>query len=466
MALTWWLNNQIPEVLTLGASESVIAFCGAGGKSSAIARLAAQLRKGQRKVILSTTTHVYANHLGSDIPNVIRETFDHYLDFKTHSIGLYSEISPVGKLSCSQLSEKMACINNLSPLWLIEADGARHGHVKAPLAHEPCWPSAVDLAVGCFSAQILGCRFEEASVKPLTFGGVHRPEQFAAITEICEGQTIDEMVISKLIGHEAGMFRGLKADCRRVVLATQVKAEQLPALKRLSECIAHPLVLVPFGQPVPEPVALRPYPYKLAAAVMAGGKSQRMGSGSNKLFMKLSGGASLLEVTLMTPLKLKAAGFLEEVVLVSGHQEAYLTALNQGISFIDNPSADKGLSEGLKRLARYGRDPSLEAVFICMGDQPLVDDSLFKDLARALLDKPKAQAAIPTFEGIRMSPVLVRRSFLEQFEALSGDKGAKALLETAQCVLCPQEKPEVFRDVDTIEDFHWLEAWMRRAEGV
>lgn len=466
MALSWWLRNEVPEAFALDDSKRVVAFCGAGGKSSAMAKLASVLRHGERKVILSTTTHVYSNHLGVSIPNVIRETFDKDIEFKMNAIGIYDRISPEGKLKNAHISEIMACINMPNALWLVEADGARHAYVKAPLAHEPQWPPNVDLAVGCFSAQILGQSFEDACHPSWDYGGIHRPEVFSKLTGINANQIIDEISLKALICHEAGMFRGLPKGCPRVVIATQVKKVHLPVLKRLGDCLDVPLVLIPYGLPTPEPVKLKPQPNKLIAAVMAGGKSQRMGKGDNKLFMKLSSGKTVLEASLSTPLELKAKGLLDEVILISGHDEAFQTALRLGISYLDNPKADLGISEGLKQIARYGKDPSLEAVFICMGDQPLVSEALMNTLANALFEQSEAVAAIPTWGGQRLSPVLIRTSFLENFETLSGDSGAKALLKQARCVLCPWDVPEVFKDIDTIEDFQWLEDWLRRAEGV
>lgn len=466
MGISWWENSQIPDVFRLDQGCRVVGFCGAGGKTSSIELLAAQIKNQGRTAILSTTTNVYSQNTSIYIPNVIRETFFEEIEKIKFTIRFYDEINALGKLKQTHLSEYVECIKNHNSYWLVEVDGARHGWLKAPLDGEPCWPSKIDLAVGCFSANVLGSHFFRESNNDKGYGGIHRPERFSELTGISEGDPIDIEKLAQLINHPLGMFRGLAATCQRVVLATEVRKEQVWLLKALSERINCHLILRAHGSAGANPVQIKPYPLNLVAAILAGGKGSRMETGENKLFLPLTSEKNLLEASLELPLMLKEEGTIKDLVIISGHEEAFQTALKWQTSFVENKMAHLGLSQGLKRLGRYGGDPSIDAVFIWMGDQPLVSRALIKTLIEALMANETVVAAIPTYKGIRMSPVLIRRSFLSMFEALEGDVGAKGILAGAECINCPWEEEADFKDADTLEDLEWIKTWMRRAEGV
>ena len=63
----------------------------------------------------------------------------------------------------------------------------------------------------------------------------------------------------------------------------------------------------------------------------------------------------------------------------------------------------------------------------------------------------------PSFEGRRGHPVLFGAGWLPALRALSGDEGARAILQTAQrLTLVAVEDPGVLLDVDRPEDLQRL----------
>lgn len=463
MQLSWWNNDKIPEEFNLDQNR-VIAFCGAGGKTSSIHLLEEQLAKQGKNVYLSTTTKIYTQNNFQRTPNVVRETFLGNALISEYNVGLYSKIDPEGKLTATHLSEMMESINNQN-LWLVEADGAKHAWLKAPAAHEPVWPKRVDLAVGCFSAHILGRGLQSVEDHG-GYGGVHRQEVMMALTGLSVSQEIDIQAVAKLVNHKSGMFQGLNEEIPRVLLVTQVKREHLEQLTQLSSLVSMPVLLRAAGTVHPRAIQIKPYPKVILGAVLAGGMSRRMACDENKLFIKVDGNRTLLEQTLQHMLTLKETEVLKDVLIVSPYEEALAVAVKHQLSFIENTQAFQGMSSGLKWIAKYADNPQMDGVLIYMGDQPLVNEKLIKHLIQTFVENPEADAIIPTYEGVRLNPVLVNRRFLKHFEDLHGDEGAKKRLTQARCVLCPWYDPDVFRDIDTKEDLEWLKTKLGRAEGV
>jgi molybdenum cofactor cytidylyltransferase len=90
--------------------------------------------------------------------------------------------------------------------------------------------------------------------------------------------------------------------------------------------------------------------------------------------------------------------------------------------------------------------------FVLLGDMPAIDPSTPTRLAQAL-SGPGGIVA-PTFLGRRGHPVLFGATWFPALRALSGDEGARALVESAGARLAriPVEDPGIHLDVDRPED--------------
>ena len=91
-------------------------------------------------------------------------------------------------------------------------------------------------------------------------------------------------------------------------------------------------------------------------------------------------------------------------------------------------------------------------VFVLLGDMPTIDPATVRHLARAF--KGPHDIVVPTHRGRRGHPVLFGATWLPALRALSGDEGARALLESAGAPLTrvPVEDPGIHLDVDRPED--------------
>ncbi len=94
---------------------------------------------------------------------------------------------------------------------------------------------------------------------------------------------------------------------------------------------------------------------------------------------------------------------------------------------IQNPHPEFGLASSLKLALAQLSD--VDAVIILLGDMPLVQ----RDTVVALMEAfdPTAGAAMvyPVYEGKRGNPVLIGKRFFDELADLSGDQGARVLID-------------------------------------
>ena len=86
-----------------------------------------------------------------------------------------------------------------------------------------------------------------------------------------------------------------------------------------------------------------------------------------------------------------------------------------------------------------------------LGDMPLVSPELISALSEGLLASPEAVAAVPVLQGQWGNPVALRRSLFPEVANLSGDAGARRLLEGRRdkVLEVPVADEAVATDVDT-----------------
>jgi molybdenum cofactor cytidylyltransferase len=191
------------------------------------------------------------------------------------------------------------------------------------------------------------------------------------------------------------------------------------------------------------PVSRRPP--KVAAIVLAAGRSRRMGV--NKLLGDFAG----------RPLIAHAVGAALEsqgspVVVVTGFEAERVRAALAGLDvrFVHNPDYARGMSAsliaGIESLADHS-----EGALVCLGDMPHVTAGHLDRLIAAFDPAAGRAIGIPTFRGRRGNPVLWARRFFPEMRGLTGDMGARALIgaHADQVYEVAVEDDGVLFDVDT-----------------
>lgn len=228
----------------LPAHTGVVAFVGAGGKTTAMFRLARELEGRGRSVLVTTTTHLFDPRRDPEGP-VGRVVFRPEMELPcTSDAGLETE--PGVTLLLSREADEAGKVKGIHPSWiaalkpswdfvLVEADGSKRLPVKAPGPHEPVIPPGTDLVVGVVGLDCLG--------RPMDGRTVHRPELFSRVTGCERGAAIAWEHLVALCRHSEGLFKGAGAARRVVLLNKTDVAPFLPSRSQLAG-LAADLVLL------------------------------------------------------------------------------------------------------------------------------------------------------------------------------------------------------------------------------
>jgi molybdenum cofactor cytidylyltransferase len=97
--------------------------------------------------------------------------------------------------------------------------------------------------------------------------------------------------------------------------------------------------------------------------------------------------------------------------------------------------------------------PDTDAAVIALGDMPLVSAEVVRRLIAAYSPAEHRSICVPVFRGERGNPVLWGHQHFEALKAMSGDKGARMLLDqlTDEIVEIAMPDDAVLRDADTPE---------------
>jgi molybdenum cofactor cytidylyltransferase len=215
-------------------------------------------------------------------------------------------------------------------------------------------------------------------------------------------------------------------------------------------------------RPQPRADVVPLHPKRIAAVVLAAGRSTRM-RGPNKLLAEIAR-RPLVRIVAEEALASRA----DPVIVVAGHQRAEVEKALAGlrVRIVHNPDFAEGLGTSLRAgIAAVPADS--DAAIVCLGDMPRVDATLMNRLIAAFDPDRGALAVVPTFEGKRGNPVLWSRRFFPDLMAIEGDVGARHLIGRYSEAVAevPVEGKAALIDVDTPEALSGVKAEMEAAAG-
>lgn len=198
----------------------------------------------------------------------------------------------------------------------------------------------------------------------------------------------------------------------------------------------------------PSPIsAPEPAGPRIAALVLAAGRSSRMG-GSNKMLATVDG----------IPLALRArnaalASRALSVTVVTGFEAEQIEALVAGprVGIVHNPDFAQGMAGSLRQgIAALSN--AIEGVVVLLADMPRINAAHIDALIDAYASG--SNIVVPMHRGQRGNPVLWPRRYFEEMQGIEGDKGARELLARYADAIVTVEMPDdaIFTDVDTPED--------------
>lgn len=169
-----------------------VALVGGGGKTSILYKLAREALDQGRRVIVTTTTHLWPH---PDIP-LTEDPAEVERALGERGIVMFGHTESSGKAAAGR--EISDCLV-FADVVLAEADGSRGLPLKAPAAHEPAVPLGADGVIAVAGLDCVGQTIEEAC---------HRPEQVCALLgkepdERLTPQDVAEVLSSRLGGRKS-----------------------------------------------------------------------------------------------------------------------------------------------------------------------------------------------------------------------------------------------------------------------
>jgi len=195
---------------------------------------------------------------------------------------------------------------------------------------------------------------------------------------------------------------------------------------------------------------------KLAAIVLAAGKSSRMGE--NKLLLPV-GDRTVLEHILSNLVPF-------ETIVVTGHRPRKIEDISEtmGVRVVHNSQYEEGMTTSFQ----VGlRSIDVDAVFLVLGDTFGFKRELLQIMEQILEDNPDAMLVSPRYKGRKGHPVLIRKPLFKEFLSISEKETMKTVIERHNDKHLYVEGDEwAVTDMDTKKDYdHVKELWKQKKTG-
>jgi molybdenum cofactor cytidylyltransferase len=212
---------------------------------------------------------------------------------------------------------------------------------------------------------------------------------------------------------------------------------------------------------LPEPEA-RKAP-RLGALLLAAGQSRRMGPDS-KLLLPFPE----KPMVAVTAEHLRQAGCFAPILVVTGSRHAEVRAALEAsdagpLTLVEAPDYADGLSQSLIAGIKHALTLPLDGLLIALADMPLVGAEDLRALAEVFDPAAGRAVIVPTVNGQRGNPTLWARDLLPEMLSLTGDQGAKRLMDrfADQLFELPRDNPGLLADLDTPEAYRIALASLR-----
>jgi molybdenum cofactor cytidylyltransferase len=431
----------------------LVAFTGAGGKTSALLRLGNELSSEGWRVLAATTAPAIAMSeiarlpgtlaLGkSSRPAAVARALDRLSEQPL--VFLYSE--QVGDRALGLDPELIDALIDAvdSDVMLLEADNARGKPFKAPYINEPFLPAGTSLVIPTVGLDALG--------QPLDDDHFYNTNAMIDQFGYLPGDRLKAPWIASVLRDEDLGLKDIPANARIAGLINKVPSHgyprgrarliaQLMLRSTRIQCVA--LGSVQMRDPIHE------VQRRVGAIVLAGGMSSRMGE--LKVLLPWDGRPVLSAIVQ----RLHTAR-VDTVMVVTGHHAAQVRAVSEkaGAQSVYNPDYQAGemLSSLQAGLRAFG--PEISACLLVLGDQPQLDPRVIGDLLSAYAEGDSL-IVVPHFQRRRGHPILIDRALWPELLNLPADGTPRDLIRAheAETTYVESATDSILRDIDTPEDY-------------
>ncbi len=426
----------------------VVAFIGAGGKTSTLVRLGYELAEMDWRVLASTTTRLGEEQLelvpramtpDADSTAISEALTEHNFVF------LYDKIED-GKVHGPEpgwISRLMDAVD--SDVMLIEADGARGLPLKAPFDHEPVIPPETSVVIPIASLSALG--------QPLDEEHVYNAKSIIARYGFVEGNRIKSPWIAQILRDEMLGLRGVPDGARVVAFLNQTTPRgygraraRLIARLALRQSRLHGVALGTARGTEPVYEIQRP----VGAVVLAAGMSTRMGE--PKVLLPWADKKTILEHIIDQLFKAR----IEHVVVVTGHQAKEVKELVKplGVEVAYNRSYKTGEMLSSLKVGLHALPDNVAASLVVLGDQPRIQPKVIYQILMAYAEG-KYDIIAPSYQKRRGHPILIGRRYWPEFYNLPRDGAPRDVINAHKdhIYYIPVNTDSILQDVDTPQDY-------------
>jgi molybdenum cofactor cytidylyltransferase len=445
---------KLAQALRIKTGE-VVAFVGGGGKTTAMFRLAAELARDSRRVLLTTSTRIFAAQIKRASAHL---TFDptwqilsDILPRLEAALDRHSQVLLIGQADpdsgkafgvSPETVDTLAATGRFEVI-LNEADGSRMRPFKAPAAHEPVIPASTTLVVPVVGVDILG--------QPLSDETVHRAELVSQLSGLALGQPITPETIVAVLTHPQGGLKNVPNQARVVPLLNKVESEtNLRTARHIAAALLKTAAIdsVAIGAVQKDITPISEVWGRPALVILAAGGSSRFGSPKQLAQWQ---GQTFLERAVKTALAVQEAHSVT-VVLGAAVEQCRPLLENYPVKIVFNERWAEGQSTSMQA-GLAALPPNSGSVLFLLVDLPRITPELISTLIhchRATL----APIVWPEFAGKRGNPVLFDQALFPELLKISGDTGGRPLLKAyqAEAERVAVDTPAILQDVDRPED--------------
>lgn len=437
-------NYSLPQALQLEDKPELVAFVGAGGKSSLMIALARQL---SGRILITTTTQMFAGQITSaavslrgriwTYPNLPKKE-DFTADSKLFLVAASTNRAKVGGVPLNLPRRLLKELDLLA--ILVEADGARMLPVKAPAAHEPAIPTGASLVVPVMGIDCLDQPIQQVA---------HRPELLARLLGKLPSELITIPDLAKLVRSPEGGLKNVPAGARIIPAINKVESqEKLQAARKIAQlALSEPRIeQVVLSQAISDS-PIQEVHKRVTAVILAAGESKRMGPSKQLLPW---GDTSVLGQTIRNV----GGSAVYDLLVVLGHEAAAVGAVAQaeGVPTVTNEMYAVGEMLSSLQVAVSRLDPQIAAVLVVLADQPMVEAQSINQLLQAYW-KGLGAIIAPEYQGQRGNPVLIDRRHFAELMALPVGSAPRDLLRRHKVQIVAVDAPSVIQDIDRLQDY-------------
>src|ERR1700752_1673692 len=337
------MSLSLVRALRTGSSPRM-AFVGAGGKTTAMFRLARALNREQdTSVIVTATSHLGSLQISFADTHIIAESSTALEENKHQLEGVILITGDLDGKRTRPLSDQTVnwlpqyCDAQSLPL-LIEADGSRQKLLKAWSDNEPPIPPFVNQVVQVVGITGVG--------KPLNSENVHRPEVFSNLSGLNLSEPVTSDALIKVLNHARGGLKNIPVHARRTLLINQADTAELQAT---ALGVARPLLSafdsVVISSIKQEMIFAGHEP--IAGIILAAGESSRFGEAKQLLDWK---GKPFVRAVAMTAVE---AGLSPVIVVTGANAEKVESVVKDlDVEIVRNEDWKSGQGSSIKAAAK------------------------------------------------------------------------------------------------------------------